>query len=44
MAADLATRRRRGALFARCEHEFGGLDIVVGNAGVWPPDEVPIGR
>lgn len=29
-------------LFARAVDEFGGLDIFVGNAGIWPPDDVPI--
>ena len=24
--------------------EFGGLDIFVANAGVWPPDDVPLAR
>lgn len=29
-------------LFARAEAEFGGLDIFVGNAGIWPPRAVSI--
>lgn len=30
------------ALFQRADREFDGLDIFVGNAGIWPPVEVPI--
>lgn len=29
-------------LFARAEAEFGGLDIFVGNAGIWPPTAVSL--
>ena len=29
-------------LFGRVIDEFGGLDIFVGNAGIWPPDNTPI--
>ncbi len=29
-------------LFARVIDEFGGLDIFIGNAGIWPPDNTPI--
>ena len=29
-------------LFARTDAEFGGLDIFVGNAGVWPVPDVPL--
>jgi 3-oxoacyl-[acyl-carrier protein] reductase len=41
-AADLADAGETGALFDRCVAELGGLDLVVGNAGIWIPDEVPI--
>ncbi len=37
--ADPATARRLGH---RALKEFGGLDIFVGNAGVWPPTDVPV--
>jgi len=41
-AADLATPDGARLLFDRCREEFGGLDLFVGNAGIWPPDDVPI--
>ena len=41
-AADLAAPSGAQALFDRCREEFGGLDLFVGNAGIWPPDDVPI--
>ncbi|HSR42860.1 MAG TPA: SDR family oxidoreductase, partial [Longimicrobiales bacterium] len=30
------------ALFERADQELEGLDLFVGNAGIWPPEEVPI--
>jgi 3-oxoacyl-[acyl-carrier protein] reductase len=41
-AGDLARPEDARALFARADREFDGLDIVVGNAGIWPPDDVAI--
>ena len=41
-AADIATREGSERLFERTAREFGGLDIVVGNAGIWPVDAVPL--
>lgn len=40
--ADLATGEGAQTLFRRCAQEFGGLDLYVGNAGIWPPQDVPI--
>ena len=41
-SADLATLAGTVSLFERAEREFGGLDIFVGNAGIWPPQAVPL--
>ncbi len=41
-AVDLSGPDGAAALFERCDREFDGLDIVVGNAGIWPPDDVPL--
>lgn len=30
------------AVFRRVDEELGGLDILVANAGIWPPEAVPI--
>ncbi|MGH7445259.1 MAG: SDR family NAD(P)-dependent oxidoreductase [Longimicrobiales bacterium] len=39
---DHADRAVVDALFERVAARLGGLDIFVGNAGIWPPDAVPI--
>jgi 3-oxoacyl-[acyl-carrier protein] reductase len=39
---DLADPATSDRLFERAAREFGGLDIFVGNAGIWPPAEVPL--
>jgi 3-oxoacyl-[acyl-carrier protein] reductase len=41
-AGDLAQPQQVERLFSRALNEFGGLDIFIGNAGVWPPEHVPI--
>lgn len=41
-AADLATREGAEGLLERATREFGGIDLFVGNAGIWPPEEVPL--
>ncbi len=38
-AGDLSHPDGVEALFARLDREFGGLDIFVGNAGIWPVQE-----
>jgi 3-oxoacyl-[acyl-carrier protein] reductase len=43
-AGDLADAGQAERLFARADEEFGGLDTFVGNAGIWPPQDVPIAR
>lgn len=43
-AADLSTSEGAETLFDRCDREFGGLEMFIGNAGVWPPGSVPIAR
>ncbi|HZD04900.1 MAG TPA: SDR family NAD(P)-dependent oxidoreductase [Longimicrobiales bacterium] len=41
-AGDLADPEQASSLFRRADREFDGLDIFVGNAGIWPPEEVPL--
>jgi 3-oxoacyl-[acyl-carrier protein] reductase len=41
-AADLADADGATLLFDRCRDELGGVDLFIGNAGIWPPDDVPI--
>ena len=42
VAADLATAQGADAVFDAVESQLGGLDIYVGNAGVWPARDVPL--
>ncbi len=39
---DLADPERVRALFERAGREFDGLDIFVGNHGIWPPNDTPV--
>jgi len=41
-AGDLSREEGVAALFRRVDEEFGGLDVFVGNAGIWNPDPVGI--
>ena len=42
-ASDISTPEGVETLFGRTLDEFGGLDIFVANAGIWPPENIPIG-
>jgi 3-oxoacyl-[acyl-carrier protein] reductase len=41
-AADLSTVDGTASLFERAAREFDGLDIFVGNAGIWPPQDIAL--
>ncbi|HYH82580.1 MAG TPA: SDR family NAD(P)-dependent oxidoreductase [Longimicrobium sp.] len=41
-AGDIATPWGAELLFERALVEFGGIDVFVGNAGVWVPDDVAV--
>jgi 3-oxoacyl-[acyl-carrier protein] reductase len=41
-AGDLGRSAEAAALFQRADEEFGGLDIFVGNHGIWPPEDIAI--
>ena len=43
-SADLTVPGGADTLFERAMREFGGVDIVVGNAGTWPVEELGIDR
>ena len=39
---DVSDSTTADRLFGRVLDEFGGLDIFVANAGIWPPEHVPV--
>jgi 3-oxoacyl-[acyl-carrier protein] reductase len=39
---DLAQPGAADRLFSRAAAELGGVDLFIGNAGIWEPDDVPI--
>jgi 3-oxoacyl-[acyl-carrier protein] reductase len=41
-SAELSKLEGATSLFERVDREFGGLDIFVGNAGIWPPDDIAL--
>lgn len=41
-SGDLSRGAEAEALFERADEEFGGLDIFVGNAGIWPSESVAL--
>jgi 3-oxoacyl-[acyl-carrier protein] reductase len=43
-ASDLSAPGGTDSLFARAQRELGGLDLFVGNAGIWPFDDIPVGQ
>ncbi|HEY0972123.1 MAG TPA: SDR family oxidoreductase [Gemmatimonadales bacterium] len=42
VGGDLGTREGAESVFDTAVEALGGLDIYVGNAGVWPPRDVPL--
>jgi 3-oxoacyl-[acyl-carrier protein] reductase len=41
-ASDISTREGADALFERAQREFGGVDVFVGNAGIWPSEDASV--
>jgi 3-oxoacyl-[acyl-carrier protein] reductase len=41
-AADIATRHGADMLLERAAREFGGIDLFVGSAGIWPSADVAV--
>ena len=42
LAADLGDRDEAERLVRQAQAFLGGLDIFVGNAGIWPPEDIPL--
>ena len=41
-AQDIGTREGADALVRQAVSDLGGLDFFIGNAGIWPADDVPV--
>jgi 3-oxoacyl-[acyl-carrier protein] reductase len=41
-ASDIGTAEGAAALFAAADAALGGVDVFVGNAGIWPVDDAPV--
>lgn len=39
---DLSDPAEADALFEHADEAFGGLDLFIGNHGIWPPEDVPV--
>jgi len=42
LQCDLSSAQAAGELVSAATKEFGRLDILIANHGIWPPDDVPI--
>ncbi len=42
LGADLTQEAEVAGLFAEAERQWGAVDLVIANAGYWPPDDVPL--
>lgn len=42
--ADLVSAEAAGAVVREAAERFGRVDIVVGNHGIWPPQDMPVDR
>src|SRR5258708_21809236 len=42
--AELSSSEASGTFVAAAVKQFGKVDIVVGNHGVWPPQDAPVDR
>jgi 3-oxoacyl-[acyl-carrier protein] reductase len=42
--AELSSSQSAGALVKAAVEQFGRVDIIVGNHGVWPPQDVPVDK
>jgi 3-oxoacyl-[acyl-carrier protein] reductase len=42
IGADISTREGAESLVQQAAEQLSGLDLFVGNAGIWPPEDVPL--